>query len=270
MSLDDSPELLVEELIGRARAGDPSAFTELFRQCGPMLEKWAARRLKDARSSAIRPSDLAQETALRAFQKFSTFTGATEAEWLSWLRAVLRNYTLQVLRDAKREKRKNRGTVVLDCIEAMDVPSPQRSPSQAMAREEQRTETWALIYELPEDQRDAIYLCHLRELPVAEVARIMRRTEPAVAGLLRRGLKALQSRMISGKEACPGDDASAASSADAAAALLIYLQRRDAGERVDPQAFLAENPSCADELRPMLDWIERIRSMRPASLSSKR
>jgi len=32
---------------------------------------------------------------------------------------------------------------------------------------------------------------------------------------------------------------------------------------VDPAAFVAEHPACADELRDMLDWITRIQAIRP-------
>ncbi|WP_437673171.1 RNA polymerase sigma factor [Sorangium sp. So ce131] len=270
MSLDGSPEIPVEELIGRARAGDHSALEELFGTCRPMLERWAALRLKDVRSRALRPSDVAQEASLRAFEKFSTFTGITKAEWLSWLHSVLRNYALQALRDEKRGKRDGRRTTPLDgCLEAMAVPTPQQSPSQEMMREEQLTELLAQIYELPDDQGEAIYLCHLRDFPVAEVAQRMGKTEAAVAGLLRRGLKALRSRVTSEREVRPEAGGPEVSPTDAAAALLLYLRRRDAGERLGPEAFLADHPACAHELRPMLEWIERIQSIRPASLALK-
>jgi hypothetical protein len=44
-------------------------------------------------------------------------------------------------------------------------------------------------------------------------------------------------------------------------ALMSYSARLDAGERVDRDAFLAEHASCADELSPVLDAIERVRSI---------
>lgn len=47
------------------------------------------------------------------------------------------------------------------------------------------------------------------------------------------------------------------------AALLTYLQKRDAGEEVDPEAFIAAHPDCADELRAKLELLDRIRDLRP-------
>ncbi|MFO0865329.1 MAG: sigma-70 region 4 domain-containing protein [Gemmataceae bacterium] len=46
--------------------------------------------------------------------------------------------------------------------------------------------------QLPEDQRQAVELRYLKDLPVAEVASILEKTEPAIAGLLRRGLQRLR------------------------------------------------------------------------------
>jgi RNA polymerase sigma-70 factor (ECF subfamily) len=54
---------------------------------------------------------------------------------------------------------------------------------------------------------------------------------------------------------------------EAAAALLAYMRRRDAGEQVDQAAFLLEHPHCAEELSAMLHWSERIRALRPSGNS---
>jgi RNA polymerase sigma-70 factor (ECF subfamily) len=51
------------------------------------------------------------------------------------------------------------------------------------------------ISELPDDQQTAIELHHLRGLTVPEVCERMKRSPAAVAGLLRRGLKALRARL---------------------------------------------------------------------------
>jgi RNA polymerase sigma-70 factor (ECF subfamily) len=45
---------------------------------------------------------------------------------------------------------------------------------------------------LPDDQRTAIEMHHLRDQPVADIARALGRTEASIAGLLRRGLKRLR------------------------------------------------------------------------------
>ena len=257
--------LSIEELLRRARAGDEGAMEELFRRCRLRLAKWASKPAHRGQPGGARPSDVSQDAALRAFQHFSTFQGSTEAEWYTWLKKIFLNQATQLLRNARRKKREAPGTVPLDTPEAQEAPMSQKSPSQATAHQEEWRLLLANLFQLPEDQHKAIYLCHLKELPVAEVARLMGRTEASVASLVQRGLRTLRVRMVEGAGAEAGMPSSmAAAWNDAAAALLMYLRRRETGEDVDPAAFAAEHPGCADELRVMLHWIGRLQSLRPS------
>lgn len=256
----------VEELIERARSGDEGALEKLFRRCRPQIDRLAAQRLERKQPGLMRPSDIAQETALRAFKSFSKFEGTTEGEWLSWLRSILDTTVTQSFRDASRQKRDARGAVPLDSPEAALVPAADRSPSHAASLAEAWQTMYTHIFQLPPEQREAIWLCHLKELPVADVAKRMGKTDAAVAGLLRRGLLALKAGMTEGSGEAPPGHHHPASSDDAALALLVYLRRRDAGERVDADAFVAEHAGCADELRTLLDWVARIHAVRPTDL----
>ncbi|WP_437288472.1 sigma-70 family RNA polymerase sigma factor [Sorangium sp. So ce406] len=257
--------LSVEELIARAQAGDQAAVERLFQWYSPLLEDWASLRLGKRHPGIARPSDIAQEAAIRAFRAISTFKGTTQAEWLSWLRSIVETCTNQAFRDAARKKRDRAAETPL---EERELPAQQPSPSQAAAVEEQWRQVFGLIFELPEEQRKVIWLYHLRDLRLSEVARSMGKTDAAAAGLLRRGLEALRARLTG--EPAPslegGSLRAIQAQEDATAALLAYVRRRDAGERVDAGAFIAEHPSCAGELRHMIAWMERIESLRPANL----
>ena len=256
-------QVSIDELIRRARAGDQRALEALFERSQPFIDELVSRQPARAqvRPGLDRPSDIAQETALRAFRKFSRFEGTTEAEWRAWLRQIFARYRDQAFRSARRQKRDLRRTVLLDEVSA-DAVSAAKRPSQVIAHEEAWRQTLAHIYELPEEQRRAIWLCHLKELSVAEVARAMNKTEAALAGLLRRGLHTLRQRAA--LEPSEGGAIERMDTSDsAAAALLIYLHRRDAHEYVDLEAFCGEHASCADELRAMLQWIEHIETIRP-------
>ena len=255
MSRNVWSKVAVEELIRRARGGDKAALEELFRRYQRKLVNWASRSAPLPPPGGARASDIAQDTALRAFDKFSTFSGTTEAELLAWLKRILANQAAQLARGARRKKRSVGSTVPLESVEAEATPSRGKSPSQVVFERETWRQLLIYLYELPEEQQEAIKLCHLDELPVAEVARRMGKTQASVAGLLLRGLRTLRARMQEG--------AADASSDATRAALLTYLQKRDAGEKVDPDAFIAAYPDCADELRVKLELLGRIRDLRP-------
>src|SRR5436190_24159370 len=68
------------DLLDCARAGDQTSLEELFRRYQPRIGEWAAQRLRKPLPGLSRPSDIAQETVLHAFRRFSTFSGETESE----------------------------------------------------------------------------------------------------------------------------------------------------------------------------------------------
>jgi len=248
----------VEVLLRRARDGDELALNELFRLARKAFEDLASRRAARVQSGSARPSDIAQESVLRALHGFWKFKGTTRAEWFAWLQRIFRNHVAQSLRDSRRKKRGPPVRATLDDPEALEVRSAQKSPSQAAALEEDWHLLFSKLYELPDEQRDAVWLCHIKELPVSEVARRLGKTEGAIAGLLHRGLEALRVRV----KGTGGLDARSANP-EAVAAFLEYLRRRDVGESIDPETFAARYSSCGDELRAMLHWSERLRALRP-------
>jgi RNA polymerase sigma-70 factor (ECF subfamily) len=69
------------------------------------------------------------------------------------------------------------------------------SPSQRAIRHEQLIDLARALSALPDDQRQAVELHHLKGHTVAEVGVAMDRTRAAVVGLLFRGLKALRHQL---------------------------------------------------------------------------
>jgi RNA polymerase sigma-70 factor (ECF subfamily) len=248
--------LPIEGLLQRARQGEPAALEELFRRCQHQLEHWASPYA--SAPAGVRPSDISQEAAQRAFQRFASFRGTTEGEWFAWFKRIFLNQAAELLREAGREQHAA-PTIPLDEEAELEVPASQHSPSQHTAQREEWRELLAHLSRLPESQREAIRLYYLKELRVAEVARELGKSEDAVASLLQRGLSTLRQRMAG----AAGPEPEGASAV--AAAFRAYLRRREAGEAVEPGSFAAEHPDCADELRGMLHWVERLQALRPSS-----
>jgi RNA polymerase sigma-70 factor, ECF subfamily len=253
----------VDALLERARSDDPAARDELFELARKLVGTWALQRLTQSSLGLSRPSDIAQDTSLQVFLRFDSFKGTTEAEWESWLRTIFRNCAAQSLRAARRKKRDERKTMSLDDSEVAIVRSGQPSPSEVTATMEHWRELMAQIFELPEEHKQAISLVHFKALPVAEAAKQMGKSEAAIGGLLQRGIKTLRERMT-GRD--PSASLPLTVQQEAATALLVYLERRGREGEVDIASFVADYYACADELREMIDWTERIRALHPTSV----
>jgi RNA polymerase sigma-70 factor (ECF subfamily) len=145
------------------------------------------------------PSDVVQETLLRAHEKFDQFRGQTDEELAGWLRQILANHLLQAarrfgagVRDVGREQPLEAALEESSARLEKWLADEQSSPSQVAERQEQLLGLAEALAQLPEDQRTAIELHHLKGVPVAELARQMGRTGAAVTNLLYRGLKRLR------------------------------------------------------------------------------
>lgn len=220
-----------------------------------------AHRLAASQPDGARPSDFVQNMALRAVVKLETFHGSTEGEWVAWLRQILQRDVRMAARRAGRLKRGSGPPISLDDPEAQNVRDTGMTPSKVASQLEDWHKVLSGLHELPEAQKEAIKLCYLEELPVAEAARAMQRSETAVASLLQRGLRALRERIIG--QPAPGAADTRSTSPRLSRALLEYLRRRDLGECIDPEAFVAEYPESAAELLAMLYSIAAIQAVRP-------
>jgi RNA polymerase sigma-70 factor (ECF subfamily) len=149
-------------------------------------------------------SGVVQQTLLEAHQGLDGQPERlrTDAELAAWLRSILSHHLADVLRKRAARKRDVRREWSLDA--ALDqsasrlerwLAAEQSSPSQRAIRQEELLRVAEAMAGLPEPQRRAIELHHLRSLPLSEIADELSTTKAAVAGLLHRGMKALRSRL---------------------------------------------------------------------------
>jgi RNA polymerase sigma-70 factor (ECF subfamily) len=145
------------------------------------------------------PSDVVQETLLRAHERRDQFRGTTDAELTAWLRQILANqlgealrrYTRQA-RDVKRERSLEAAVEESSARLAQWLASEQAEAGQRVLREEQLIRLGEALAGLPEDQRTAVELRYLQKESVARIAELLGRSEASVSGLLRRGLEKLR------------------------------------------------------------------------------
>jgi len=180
-------------------AYDEAAPRGSLEQCREYLRLLARLQLDPRLQGKLDPSDVVQQTLLKAHEKMEQFRGRTEAELTAWLRQILANNLAEAVRkyaadsrDVARERsleaRLDESSARLEACLLAD----QSSPSQRAMRQERLVQLANALAQLPDDQRRAVELHHLKGLSVAEVGDQLGKTRAAVVGLLFRGLKALR------------------------------------------------------------------------------
>jgi RNA polymerase sigma-70 factor (ECF subfamily) len=162
--------------------------------------RFLARLQLDPRLRAkLDPSDVVQQTLMNAWKELDQFKGQSDGELAAWLRKILANNLAQELRKFLRPVH----NIALEqslqaalensslCLERI-LGDKQPSPVQQAERVEWSLRVAGALADLPEDQRTAIEMRYFDELALAEISRVMNRTEKSVSGLLRRGIERLR------------------------------------------------------------------------------
>jgi RNA polymerase sigma-70 factor (ECF subfamily) len=143
------------------------------------------------------PSDVVQQTLLKAHAKRDQFRGGSEGELHAWLRTILAHHLADLARKHAPLLR-GRERALEAALEESSLrlerwlASDSTSVGDRAIRHEQLLRLAGALARLPEDQRTALELKHLRDMPVSEISRMMGKSPAAVASLLYRGLKALR------------------------------------------------------------------------------
>ncbi len=93
-------------LLALARAGDEAALGGLLELYRNYLRLMARSLIDQGVQVRLDPSDLVQETFLKAHRQFAQFVGATEPELLVWLRQILVRNLADQARYDRRLRRK--------------------------------------------------------------------------------------------------------------------------------------------------------------------
>jgi RNA polymerase sigma-70 factor, ECF subfamily len=194
-----TPELDPSRLIEQARRGEPGALDRLLESYRNYLRLLARTGVDATLRGKADPSDLVQDTYLRAFRDFGQFRGATEAELAGWLRQILARTLANRARHARARKRALAREQSLDQLlgrssQAMErlLASAAHSPSESAQRRDLGVVLADVLAELSAEQREVVVLRHLEGLGWDEVAERMGRTPGAVRMLRTRALKQLR------------------------------------------------------------------------------
>jgi RNA polymerase sigma factor (sigma-70 family) len=189
-----------DEHLVRALVHDlDTGFVELFQANRGVVFSTALRisgRWADA-------EDLTAESFLRAYRALSGYRRARilALRPRSWLLTITLNLWRNHERDAARKPRCEPWDQGLD--HAPDPPDPREDVERAVTRRETDRELAALLTGLPAEQRAAVVLRHVVDLPIAEIAEILGRPVGTVKSDISRGLRLARSLLESPPAAGP-------------------------------------------------------------------
>ncbi len=166
------------------------------------LRLLAGLQLDPRLQAKIDPSDVVQETLLKAHQALDQFRGHSKAEMAAWLRRILANVLADVLRryqagarDVAQERSLEQAVEESSARLEGWLAAEQSSPEEQAMRQEQLLRLAEALAQLAPDQRQAVELRHLKGCSLGVVAQQMGCSKEAVAKLLLRGVARLRERL---------------------------------------------------------------------------
>jgi RNA polymerase sigma-70 factor, ECF subfamily len=191
-------EAIPDQLIAQARGGDQAALGTLLELYRNYLRLVARSQIGAALQVKEDPSDLVQETFLKAHGEFAGFRGQTEQELITGLRRIL---TRTVADEIKHHRRKGRDLQRQESLEQLldrsdaavhrALASHASSPSNGAVRREQAVLLADAVDRLPPDYLEVFILRTLEHVPLEEIAAQMGRSVGAVRMLWTRALERL-------------------------------------------------------------------------------
>lgn len=170
-------------MIRRARDGDPVALGQLWRAYQHLLLRYfRGKGMAD-------PDDLASSVWIDVATGLDRFEG-DEPDFRRWLFTIAARRRIDDIRTSHRRA---------DRLERSPIDErPQHAPSAGdeVERAHALDAALAMVRSLPPDQAEAVLLRVVADLGVADVARVMGRSEGAVRVLVHRGLKRLAERPV--------------------------------------------------------------------------
>jgi len=186
-----------QDLIRELKAGNMSAFKDLFDEYSSLVFNVALRMLQNKRDA----EDVTQDVFLRAYRFLNHFRG--DARISTWLYRITFNLSLNLQR--KRNVRRwfslstgtgGFGASANDDKEPSISGTSDKNPDAILEQKETERIIQDAINSLPDLQRIALLLHHYEGLSYEEIARVMDVTVSSVESRLHRAKLALAKRLL--------------------------------------------------------------------------
>ena len=191
----------LESLLAPDVRGNGSIRQELLQLYRPYLRLVAGQRLPRIVRQRVDASDIVQQTLVDAVRGLPDFRGQTEPEFTAWMMRLLERNLLMSIRNNTLGKRDVRleqnwgdqsGSAQITWQSLADDGS---SPLSVVVRGEDALQLAIALDKLADDQRMAVEMRYIGQQPLQAIAVEMQRSVGSVAGLIRRGVEAMQAHL---------------------------------------------------------------------------
>lgn len=176
---------------------EPSPWAATLDRLRPALTVWAEAQTPVWVRAKLDPGDLVQQTMLEGLRMTEKLAGKPDTEVLAYLRRMLTNNAIDAARKYRRPEQQISPEVAAESSLRMAdwLAAPDTSPSERAARNEKYDSLATSLARLPDAQRIAVEWRYLHGAKVAEIARLLDRTEGAVMALLHRAVTTLREEL---------------------------------------------------------------------------
>jgi len=175
------------------QSGDDRAFDEIVRGHESAVRQFLFRYVRDRH----RAEDLTQEVFVRVFRSRCRYEAT--AGFRTWLFTIATRLALNEIRGLRRRRRVFADVDTSDAVGAApwDLALDRRTPGpRETAESHELGEALSrLIDDLPENQRAAVILSRVEDLPYREIAAVLGVSTMAVKSLLMRARETLRRRL---------------------------------------------------------------------------
>ena len=154
----------------QAKNGCDDALGELLELYRPYLIAVATARLDKRIRPKVAPSDVVQDTMVRAHYAFSDFSGTSDDDLKAWLRTILCNHLIDCQRAYKHTRKRS-----IDMERPLDDDSSHHEPTQETTRydvvvnQDQHLRLQRCREALPAQERDVVRWYHEENLTFAQI-----------------------------------------------------------------------------------------------------
>jgi len=193
------------ELLKRAVGGDATAANQLLLRHRDRLRQMVWVRIDPRLSSRVDPSDVVQEVLIEAARKLSDYIQRPHLSFYAWLRQIawdrLAHLSTHHIRTQKRSVEREVDWQLSDeslMLLAERFTASSCGPSKHAIRKELRDRVRTALNRMASSDREVLMMWYLEQLPIGEIAAVLKMSESGVKSRHRRALARITS-ILSGE-----------------------------------------------------------------------